>query len=187
MIVAALAVVVAGCTTHSRCCTDGPDCTLVYDAHIIAVVLDGLKESADGFTDTVKFHAARSSDFKNSTDYLRELAIRGMNPAVFTYFGGAGVPTCTSNNPYDFGPENNAWCLVADQDQVTNLDYPMFFTRNAVQTIANGRTNWVLADVEPLGTNMCICLTQNGAILRLEEKDIQSWSSKYPDMRILRP
>lgn len=124
--------------------------------------------------------------FTSSTDYFRWLSTN-IAPAVdMRSFGGRGLA------PFDpiaaeFGPSNNAWCVVADVGRDAPDKMPVMFTRNLHVGRLDDPIVDAIRDEPPLGKIGVTVICKDGSSFNMNPDRIPLFNPTGATNAILRP
>jgi len=108
----------------------------------------------------------RSGDYADSTAFFQDCFSSNWlgTEYTFKFMGAPGLQRIETDDPADFGPVNNAWCMALDLGQGAKGQTPFLFTRNAT----GGSTLDAIATLDPtakpFGETACVVVTYGGAV-----------------------
>lgn len=133
------------------------------------------------------FAQASSAVYSNSTDYFRDMVTSGFLNVNVAFFSGKGVPASTTPDPSGFSAENNAWCVVADINSITDGNTPIMFTRNVAIEMMGASQQPILTTNAPFGTSGFVYITKRGSATFAKGDEIQNWFTGRTGNKVLRP
>ncbi len=121
------------------------------------------------------------ADYTTSTDYfIWAVKTNILTNIDFTFFAGKDVPARASLA--DFGPANNAWCIVADLDDSSPANTPFLFSRNV--SCANIDEATVSLDPlrNPFKDKLAVIVTKGGSVkvLPSDQFTIDTFNPVHP-------
>jgi prepilin-type N-terminal cleavage/methylation domain-containing protein len=119
----------------------------------------------------------REGEYDSSTDYFRDCIASNWlgDQFTFAYMSAPGLPKATTDDPSEFGPENNAWCVTTGMGAGTKEETPLLFTRNIAAS--GGGTALHEPDrldklAQPFGDAIGVIVTFGGAVRTVTSKDV---------------
>jgi prepilin-type N-terminal cleavage/methylation domain-containing protein len=89
--------------------------------------------------------------FDNSTDYFKWATTNRHVDVTFDAFSAHGLDAYAGMDPDQFTPDMNAWCVVADLNDVDRPMIPAMFTRNLEISALSDPLDDALTDNAPFG------------------------------------
>lgn len=126
------------------------------------------------FSDWEKDSYPASGAFSSSTEFFRNLVIKGRIQPFFEIYSAPGIPACDGNDPSMFRPENNAWCVTTDLNPLNLPQCPYMFTRNLdITSISDARADR-LRDIPPYGRRGVLVIMTDCSAKFIPAKQIES-------------
>lgn len=124
--------------------------------------------------------------FTSSTDYFRWLSTNISLAIDMRSYGGRGLA------PFDpiageFGPSNNAWCVVADVGRDAPDKMPVMFTRNLHIGRLNEPIPGAIRDEPPLGKIGVTVICKDGSSFNMNLARIPLFNPTGATNAVLRP
>ncbi len=108
----------------------------------------------------------RSGDYAETTTFFQDCFSSNWLGSEFTFkfMGGPGLQRIETDDPADFAPENNAWCMTLDLGEGAKGQTPFLFTRNALGGSTLDAIDSLDHTAKPFGESACVAITYGGAV-----------------------
>ena len=126
-------------------------------------------------------------EFPTSTDYFRSLITNRVINTGYDFFSGIDAQPCKSDDPHEFTETNNAWCVTAHFDKMTNESSPVYISRNvSLAAIGSGETPRIKGKSR-LGKRYWMFITRGGSSHVAPTDLIEYWNTGDEIMEVLNP
>lgn len=132
------------------------------------------------------FKYPNNTDYANSTEYFVYLVTAKVISVNCAFFAAPGLKAEPDHTK--FKAENNAWCVVANYNEASEDQLPLFFTKNCTLTALDGKPA-LDATANPFGDKVMVSIAKGGEGRMFDSKALElgEWYLGNTNNPVLRP